>query len=654
MNKQIEDLIKNTNPKVPTELQPDHIRLTKKHRKINPMYAALPVAACITLLVGILAFNNRGIGTKKTYKSEPTKQSQGITNSDNTLKKDGNAYSLAFKAFQTYRTRTVYYTSGSVYTEGDLVSNSITSVKKGAEVRDGSPSSTAGDYSQTNTRHENIDEGSMVKTDGTYIYALDHIADNQKPGSRAAMQVTIYKANGSSPAKISSIEVSSYTRDMYLHGDKLVIISCIPQNDDPSAVRRTGYETYATFYDLTNIENPKANATIHLEGSYNTSRLTGDTLYLITDVYKYSYGIEYDETDYSTYIPTVNGQVVPEGCIDIAPGTRTPDFTTIISVDTKKEEIVDTKSILGSGDIYMSDSAIYHLAGYYKRTLFTVIDEALGTELDDSSNQLSIIKIPYDSNGNFEEELIQSVNGSINDDYSIDEYKDYLRLVTTCYTNQGTSAALYILNSNLDITGSIEDIAKGETVRSVRFLGDIGYFVTFRNTDPLFSVDLKDPTNPKIIGELKIPGFSAYLHPIDENHLLGIGLEYQEIGERLNFKGIKVSIYDISDPTDVKETKKTVFDKLYSASPINDPNNFFYDSKSGLIGFGVSGYTSSSVSVNQGNCYMVCDITGDTIKAVYQSKPSDTYKYSSTYGLYIGNYIYILPLDGTIEAVKMP
>ena len=116
--------------------------------------------------------------------------------------------------------------------------------------------------------------------------------------------------------------------------------------------------------------------------------------------------------------------------------------------------------------------------------------------------------------------------------------------------------SLLVLDENLKVIGEIEDLAPGEQIYSARFLGDTGYFVTFRNMDPLFSVDLTNPKKPKILGELKITGFSEYLHPYDDNLLLGIGREISP--DKGNFKGLKLSMFDISNPKNVTEIQKIV------------------------------------------------------------------------------------------------
>ena len=130
---------------------------------------------------------------------------------------------------------------------------------------------------------------------------------------------------------------------------------------------------------------------------------------------------------------------------------------------------------------------------------------------------------------------------------------------------------------------TIRPLASGETIRSARFLGDTGYFVTFRQTDPLFRVDLSDPASPKITGELKISGFSSYLHFYGENLLLGIGYEANETtGETT---GIKLSMFDLSDPDEIREVNRIVIPGITWAPAIDDYKSILVDAEKNLIGF---------------------------------------------------------------------
>jgi len=212
---------------------------------------------------------------------------------------------------------------------------------------------------------------------------------------------------------------------------------------------------------------------------------------------------------------------------------------TAFSLDNPSEK-TDSKAVFGYSDVcYVSENNIYITSNYYE---------------DSDVSRTLIRKISY-TDGKLVGVAQTKIKGMLNDSFSIDEYEGNLRLVTTIdeiYSNDdimplnetadktekavaenvkdavpGTNS-LYVLNDKLEIIGSIHNLAKDEIIYSARFMGDTGYFVTYRQVDPLFSVDLSDPENPKILGELKIPGFSEYLHPYGDGKLLGIGMDVSE------------------------------------------------------------------------------------------------------------------------------
>ena len=144
----------------------------------------------------------------------------------------------------------------------------------------------------------------------------------------------------------------------------------------------------------------------------------------------------------------------------------------------------------------------------------------------------------------------------------------YLRVATTDGPPWGfdeTSESFVVVfeqqGDQLVEVGSVGEMGKGERIFSVRFIGEAAYVVTFRQTDPLYVVDLSDPTNPTVAGELKIPGYSAYLHPLGNGRLLGIGQEATEEGRTI---GAKVSLFDVSDPADPKEVDTFVLEDSYT------------------------------------------------------------------------------------------
>ena len=177
----------------------------------------------------------------------------------------------------------------------------------------------------------------------------------------------------------------------------------------------------------------------------------------------------------------------------------------------------------------------------------------------------------------------KTFRGYLNDSFSIDEYDGYLRMVVT----RGKTNAVYVLDQKLKLTGKITNLAKDERVYSARFLGDTGYFVTYKETDPLFSVDLSNPKNPKILGRLKIPGFSNYLHFYGEDKLLGIGMDVDKKGDVTD--GVKLSMFDISDKKNVKEEHKYTLKDVYSTDVEWDYKAALIDVEKNIIGFPAGG-----------------------------------------------------------------
>lgn len=232
------------------------------------------------------------------------------------------------------------------------------------------------------------------------------------------------------------------------------------------------------------------------------------------------------------------------------------------------------------------------------------ICETLWNSKDRGFTQTCIRKLSYDD-GKITPIGQTRIDGTLNNSYSIDEYDGYLRMVVTldsgssnvmplvedlivssdeaAVEESATYNSLYILDENLTEVSRIENLAPDEQVYSARFMGDAGYFVTYRQMDPLFSVDLSDPENPEILGELKIPGFSEYLHPYGEGLLLGIGMDVDETGTVTN--GVKVSMFDISDPTNVQEVEKYVIEDAFSTDVSYNYKAALVDAEENLIGF---------------------------------------------------------------------
>lgn len=420
----------------------------------------------------------------------------------------------------------------------------------------------ASDYSSTNVQEQGVDEADIVKTDGDYIYIL------RQNGS-----VTIVRADPESMETVASIPSDdaaiTSVQEMYLDGDTLSIIASryqtsLIQKDDTyytSGVNQTILYTY----DISDRSAPSLSGTVVQDGSYRTSRKVDDYIYLFTSYYP-DIRATYEESD---IVPLVNGSRLDASDFYLPEHLSTSAYLVISSVDTGRPgKILDKKALVsGVTNFYVSTENIYIANENYA-------DDMTVTELTKFSCKDGIITGI----------AAGAVKGYLNNSFSMNEYGGYLRAVSTYYDdNWEEQNALYVLDESLNLAGSIEDLAEGETIRSARFFGDTGYFVTFRQTDPLFSVDLSDPSNPRILGELKVSGFSSYLHFYGENRLLGMGYEADETTGEIY--GVKLSMFDISDPADVTELHRIVIPNVTWCPSLEDYKSILIDPEKNLFGF---------------------------------------------------------------------
>ena len=315
----------------------------------------------------------------------------------------------------------------------------------------------------------------------------------------------------------------------------------------------------------------------------------------------------------------------------------------------KPDAIIDQKAVVSAAEnFYVSENNIYVYDTIYDAKVSPV-------------TQTEIRKVSY-KDGKLDGTGQVVIDGVINDSFSIDEYEGYLRVVTTIRENDDTSGgvnpllridgasdvssqpadstnALYVLNKDLKEVGKLENLAEGEQVYSARFMQESCYFVTYKQVDPLFSVDLSDPKKPKVLGELKIPGFSDYLHPYGDGLLLGIGMDVEEDGTTVN--GVKLSMFDISDPKDVKEVAKTVLEECYSTDVSYNYRAAFVDTEKNLIGF--PGYK------NQQEYYIYSYDKEKGFTCVFEKKLSG---YSEVRGLYAGERFYLVT-EATVESYRL-
>lgn len=467
----------------------------------------------------------------------------------------------------------------------------------------GSPyddSSAEKDYSDTNNQVEGVQEADIIKTDGEYIYAAvdgDVYLLRENGGNPEILSKIEKKAGTELDEKDGAHEAEEYVNNIYVTETRLVLMKyTVDYSTYEDAVAEdvaiagcyVGQGTYtAAVYDIADRSHPVLLNELGQSGTLISSRMVGDILYL---VYSYYVPGEIDETDPSTYVPALYlGDAKTEVAADDImllgePGAA--QYLTVSSIDVgSPAEFLDTQSILGCGsDIYCNSETLV--------VALTTMEETN----DVSKDKTELFRFSL-KDGAVTMESQGSVPGYVLNQFSMDEYNGYFRIVTTenvtHYFNGGGIASaeqektrnhLFVLDESMNIVGSIEDLARGESIYSARFMGDTGYFVTYRQVDPLFTVDLSTPSEPKILSELKVPGFSNYLHPFGDGLLLGFGQNSDE--ESGEIQGLKLSMFDTSDPAAVAEKHSELLGKKYMwSNAIGNHKAILVDSEKNLIGF---------------------------------------------------------------------
>ncbi|USN45779.1 MAG: beta-propeller domain-containing protein [Candidatus Woesearchaeota archaeon] len=291
--------------------------------------------------------------------------------------------------------------------------------------------------------------------------------------------------------------------------------------------------------------------------------------------------------------------------------------------------------------------------------VFGDIEEALlayDTEQALAYDQTQIHKFGL-ANGKLSYAATGSVPGSLLNQFSLDEYEGNLRVATTINIWVGERIVtnnVFVLDEDLNLVGDLRNLARDQSIFAARFLGDRLYLVTFERTDPLFVIDLSDATNPNVLGELHMPGFSSYLHPYDENLIIGVGRDGDEEG-RLG--GIKLALYDVSDVANPVEKDVVVIGDQGSSSPVLDDHHaFLFDKEKNLLVLPVAKVTAKIAQGQYAYRYTMwhgayvfdVDETGFTQKGTIQHGSSSTSYYywrdSATVlrGLYIDDVLYTL------------
>lgn len=571
MEKREQDLlykieVGSENVVVPDSLKPENMKKKleqcaweeRRRKRRRQWKFAGAAAACIVLVAGITVYQNR---------TRMVKSDSAVINSADSS--DGVVAKSVEKCpvNKGNQENQKYYAKSYKEIRKYIEASEKEETAKGSTKEQQSCADATGDYSNTNVRQEGVDEADVAKTDGRYLYVLEDGGD----------YVSIVDTK-TSMKKISEIKApkDETIEEFYLtEKNKKVVMICSNSSDDDyvedvtrsSLISKQTEGTRVVTYDVQDKKHPKKTGEVSQNGEYELSRISDGYLYIFSN---YWVAEKWKKKYPSTYIPYVDGDLMKAKDIYLPEGTKGCMYEIVSSINLKQpDKIADSKAIFSEGgDAYVSNKNIY----YYE-------EEWTG---NGKQEKTLLRKLSY-KKGKLAVVAQKTFRGYLNDSFSIDEYDGYLRMVVT----RGKTNAVYVLDQKLKLTGKITNLAKDERVYSARFLGDTGYFVTYKETDPLFSVDLSNPKNPKILGRLKIPGFSNYLHFYGEDKLLGIGMDVDKKGDVTD--GVKLSMFDISDKKNVKEEHKYTLKDVYSTDVEWDYKAALIDVEKNIIGFPAGG-----------------------------------------------------------------
>ena len=553
---------------VPDSLKPENMKKKleqcaweeRRRKRRRQWKFAGAVAACIVLVAGITVYQNR---------TRMVKSDSAVINSADSS--DGVVAKSVEKCpvNKGNQENQKYYAKSYKEIRKYIEASEKEETAKGSTKEQLLCADATGDYSNTNVRQEGVDEADVAKTDGRYLYVLEDDGDY--------VSIVDTKTNMKKISEIKAPKDETIEEFYLTEKNKKVVMICSNSSDDDyedvedvtrsSLISKQTEGTQVVTCDVQDKKHPKKVGKVSQSGEYESSRISDGYLYLFSN---YWVPENWKKKHPETYIPYVDDSLMKAKDICLPDGMKGCMYEIISAIDLKHpDKIADSKAIFSEGgDAYVSNKNIY----YYE-------EEWTG---NGKQEKTLLRKLSY-KKGKLAVVAQKTFRGYLNDSFSIDEYDGYLRMVVT----RGKTNAVYILDQKLKLTGKITNLAKDERVYSARFLGDTGYFVTYKEMDPLFSVDLSNPKNPKILGRLKIPGFSNYLHFYGEDKLLGIGMDVDKKGDVTD--GVKLSMFDISDKKNVKEEHKYTLKDVYSTDVEWDYKAALIDVEKNIIGFPAGG-----------------------------------------------------------------
>ena len=547
------------------------------------------------------------------------------------------------------------------------------------------------DYSDTNVQVAGVQEADVIKTDGDYIYAINSEnfvivkANAGKPELVAKIPQVLdagqvyfemYVAGdkliavrqGYNPQTFAQIQKDMQAQGgsadaganaaAPLAGANAAAPAVAPA---PGCIVYPGLvykvDTSVDIFDISDKANPKKIHTLSQSGSYRDSRMIGGMLYLISE-YAEIDTTSVNQADPGTYVPLYaqDGKQLTAQPDDIVlrPDVQWPAYTNVSGIDTGSGAFVSQKSLFGSTDLVYANQGSLYLASSRYRDDLTRHDETYNYYKSTTSTMLARLTL---ADGRVDIVATAEIPGYLDGQFSLDEKDGVLRAVVTETESEWanfitppqvydektwadfpasqskTTNALYTYDGDLKKIGGVSGLAEGEQVYSCRFIGNACYFVTFRQVDPLFSVDVSDPKAPKVLGALKIPGFSQYLHPYTATLLLGLGNDANaETGAVGN---LKLSMFDITNPADVSEKDKLLIEGHVNSSVSTNHKAILVNADRKLIAFPADDSYLIYTYDPAGGFSKIAEIPVD------RQDPND-WRLMEIRGLFIGDVFYVV------------
>lgn len=643
-------------------------------RRLGSMVAVLALVVCSGIYITVTRVDkNSGTGQTDSIAMTDTQQTVGEAGETEEAEHVdvaslGTMYHRASDYKEVYQTLLKGYQQNWIEGEMSAETSTATSEDKASgnaakdesadmDLSEGSKEGGK-DYSTTNLQMEGVDESDIAKIDGSYIYtvedkyivitdirdgkleevtrflpkdcgAADRVMEIYVDGDQLILVVQGYETSLGESSKAGSDKENSDKES----SDEEIAVSDASE-DSAFCYKMNGKSTtQIQVYSIVDRKNPEFEGRLIQDGYYNTSRKIGDVVYLFTQ-----YNMTSDVTSYvekkhgvedlkegngvsslaEAVIPKVNGEKVAASEIYL-PESSGESGILVSSLDVNKpDKVLDSKLVIsGYAQTYISKDALYLYEEDYDGAMIT-----------------NIAKFALDE-GRISGVAAAAVSGYVRDTFAINASDGYLRVLTTDYSTEDEVNALYILDENMKLTGQLTGIAPGEEIYAARFMGNTGYFVTYRNTDPLFTVDLSDPAKPEIIGELKVTGFSEYLHFWDDTHLLGIGYESDE--NTGNIENIKLSMFNIENPGEVIEEAKLVLKDVDYSEALYDYKSVIISKDKNLIGLVCEDYSGSRTK----QTYQIYSYENGTFKKQAEIPGINGVNYENVRGMYSGNVFYL-------------